>query len=438
MTVFLIATFATAILLIYLSIHHWIRNHRLTSKAIQTRLKTVSKLLTLEQWSEAQNALLPLLHHAKGGAKAHLYYARALHGANALDQALHAITHASKLYPEELLLRLEEGKILLDLERPDEALKTFKVCGPILHTESDTITLALALLRGGFPEQCWHHLEQRVDKSKNSELIALAAETLYILKRYPESIQFFEYAIELGNRKHRILTYLAHAYRKLGNLAKAEQIYRDLLEKDPGDVEAILGLGHCMEERGEIQKAFFLYQSTHAWKKKDCRLIKHAAIAALHIRKYAYAERYFYEVMRRGEQSPTLLSYYGYSLERQKKWPQAEQVYLNLIKAFPAKANGYRGVAWLFGVGLTTTVSEEQGVNFAHISLKLVGDVTSWEILSAVFARIGNFERAYQIQEGLLAKESDKAIRQRRQEALRCLRKNHPLNDHHLGCSLVA
>lgn len=435
---FLITTFATAILLIYISIHHWIRNHRLTSRTIQKRLKAVSQLLTMEQWSDAQNALLPLLHHAKGGAKAHLYYAQALRGSHALDQALHAITHASRLYPEELLLRLEEGKILLELERPEEALKTFKVCNPILHTESDNITLGIALLRGGFAQQCWEHLEKQLDKTKNSELIALAAETLYILKRYAEAIHLFEYGIELGGHNHRILAQLAHAYRRLGNLAQAEQLYRSLLEKDPGDVEATIGLGRCMEERGEFQKAFFLYQSNHAWEKKDRRLIKQAAVAALHIRKYAYAERYFYELIRRKESSPTLLSYYGYSLERQKKWSQAEQIYLRLIKDYPSKPNGYRGIAWLFGVGLTTSVSEEQGVNFAHIALKLVGDTTSWEILSAAEARVGNFERAYQIQEGLLEKEGDRVIRQRRQEALRCLRKNHPLNDHHVGCSLVA
>ena len=435
---FLIATFATAIFLIYLSIHHWIGNHRLTSKTIQTRLKHISKLLTMGEWSEAQNALLPMLHHAKGGPKAHLYYAQALRGAQLLDQALHTITHASKLYPEELLLRLEEGKILLELERPEDALKTFKVCGPILHTESDTLTLCLALLRGGFPQQCWQHLEKLLDKTQNSELVVLAAETLYILKRYAEAIHLFQYALELGGKNHRTLTQLAHAYRKLGNLAQAEQIYRNLLEKDPGDVDATIGLGQCMEERGEFQKAFLIYQSNHAWEKKDRRLIKQAAVVALQTRKYAYAERYFYELINRGDCSATLLSYYAYSLERQKKWPQAEKIYLRLIADFPSKPNGYRGISWLFGVGLTTTISEDQGVNFAHIALKLKGDTTSWEILSAVEARVGNFERAYNIQEGLLKKESNKSIRHRRQEALRCLRKNHPLNDNHVGCSLVA
>lgn len=435
---FIIIALLTLACICYLSIRLWIRNHSYTSSSIQKILNEVSQLISLEKWDEAQNAILPLLHHPKSGAKAHLYYSQVLRGTHALDQALHCIRYASKHYPEELLLRLEEGKILLELGQPEEALKAFEVCAPILRTESDVLALARALLRGGYPEQCWSLIAKRLDKTKNEELISLAAETLSTLKKFAEAIYYYEYGIQLGFCNHYILGQLAHAYRRLGNLGQAEKIYRNLLEKDPGDVEATLGLGRSMEERGLYQKAFLIYQSNHAWEKKDRRLIKQAALCALNIRKYHYAEHYFQELAKAHDASPTTLSYYGYSLERQKKWDKAEQVYLNLIKKFPSQPNGYRGAAWLFGVGLTTAISNEQGLNFAHISLKLLNDSTSWEILSAVHARIGDFEKAYQIQEALLAQESDKLVRQRRQEALRHLRKNLPLEDQHVSCSLVA
>ncbi|MCH9608573.1 MAG: Beta-barrel assembly-enhancing protease [Chlamydiales bacterium] len=436
--VFIVVVLLTIAFISYLSVRHWIRNYQLTAKTIQKSLNSASYLITLGKWDEAKNILLPLLHHAKGGAKVHLYYVQALQGAHSYDEALHLVKYASKLYPEELLLRLEEGKILLELEQPEEALQAFKVCSPILRSESDIHTLALALLRGGHTEQSWHLIEKRLDQTKNGELIVLGGEILIALKNYTEAIHLFKKAEELGYNHRYLVSQLAHAYRKLGNLSEAEHLYRKLLEKDPADVNATLGLGKCMEERGHFQKAFLIYQSSHAWKKKDRRLIKQTAFCALYTKKYSYAEHYFYELSKSFDPSPSILSYYGYSLERQKKWQKAEQVYLETIRQFPDKPNGYRGAAWLFGVGLNTVISDKEGLNFAHITVELLNDATSWSILSAVEARVGNFERAYQIQEGLLSQDEDEKSQRLRKQVLRRLRNNYPLEGEHVASPLVA
>ena len=41
---------------------------------------------------------------------------------------------------------------------------------------------------------------------------------------------------------------------------------------------------------------------------------------------------------------------------------------LKLIRLFPNDYQGYRALAWMFGVGLSQTVSQTQGLNYAHIA----------------------------------------------------------------------
>ncbi|HEY4831349.1 MAG TPA: hypothetical protein VIH61_02195, partial [Waddliaceae bacterium] len=171
---------------------------------------------------------------------------------------------------------------------------------------------------------------------------------------------------------------------------------------------------------------------------KDLRLLHQAGFAALRSKKYRAAETYFFEVMQQQEPDPQTLAYYGFSLENQKKWQEAEQTYLKLIQVFPAYPQGYRALAWMFGVGLSQTVSHEQGINYAHRALKLKNDTVSWEILSACAARTGAFDKAYQIQLTLAKQDADTQTRARRQQALRTLRKKMPLGNHHVLRSLVA
>ena len=398
----------------------------------------VSKHALLGNWQEAREELLPVLESGKGGKEAALLEVQVLRGTKEWIKALNKAGEAASKYPEELHFRLEEGLILLQLNKPREALDAFKVCAPIMRGETDIIALAVALNQGGYPEQAFELLEPWVESTQNGELIALAGETFFERKQFQTAIDFYYYAFQLGHKTHHLFTQLAHAYRRLGNLAESEKIFRKLLEKDPSDLTATLGLGACMQERGHFQKALLIYQSSGAWESKDTALLQAAGLCSLYTQKYPFAERYFFELIQSSEPDVTLYSRYALAFEGQRKWQEAEQIYRKMTQIFPSNPLGYRALAWMFGVGLTRTVSEEQGIRHAHIALKLRNDAVSWEILSACEARMGNFERAYQIQMTLASQDEEKEARQRRQQALRNLRKNHPLDDHHVVRSLVA
>ncbi len=435
---FIIIVLITFALVAYLTIRDRMKTPRISQHSIQKHLKAVSRYVSLGNWQEAKERLAPLIESGRGGKDALLLHIQVLRGTKSLTQALPEVLKAARAYPEELLFRMEEGLVLLEMNRPEEALKAFRVCAPIMRGESDAIVLATALCHSGYPTQAFELLEPWIENTQNGELISLIGDTFFETKQFNQAIDHYLRAIEMGVQTYRLFTQLGHAYRRFGNLSESEKVFRRLLERDPGDLSATLGLGACMQERGHFQKALLIYQSSGAWQTKAPALMKEAGICALKTKKFAYAECYFLEAIRKSEPEASLYVSYAFALENQEKWQEAEQTYLRLIHLFPSSPQGYRGLAWMFGIGLTRTLSQDQGISYAHVALKLKNDLVSWEILSAVEARVGHFEKAYEIQMMLASQDKEKEARSRRSQALRKLRNHCPLEGQHVARMLVA
>lgn len=413
---------------------------RLSDIVTKKNIKKASRLISSNNYQEAQKLLTRIISNKKGSKAGLLLHVHLLRKKRCLKEALTILSYAKRRWPEELQFRLEEGLILLELGQPKEALEAFEVCSPIIKKEADILALSSALYLTGKTKQAYDLVEPLVEHTQNGELLALVGNIFFGQKQFHKSINFYTNAINLGYKTHFLSTQLAHSFRQLGNLAKAEQIFRSLLKKDGDDLDAILGLGACMQERGDFQRALLIYQTSTVWNKKDHRLMREAAICALKTKKYFFAELYLLEVINKMEKNidPTILARYGFALEKQNKWQEAEQLYLRLIQEYPSYPQGFRALAWMFGVGLTRTISNEDGKNFAYIAANLSNDTISWEIVSACEARLGNFQKAYQIQLLLVNKDKTKPERIRRQQALRSLRKQHPLDEQQVIRSLVA
>lgn len=420
---------------LFIAIREWIQRKQLSSSSHSRLFKKISQFIVLQQWDRAIKELDLLKTKRKSGKEITLFEVQVLQGTGRYHEALQQVTVAKHHYPEELLFRLEEGKILLQLEQPKEALEAFYVCAPIIRQEIDFYFLALAQFKVARTTECLELLRPFLTITQNTQMLALAGEAFYENKKFNEAIKVFTTAMQLGDHSHRNLIQLGHSFRRLGNLAEAEKIFRELLVQNCSDCEAILGLGSCLEERGNHYKAFFIYQSGP---KKNPILLQKIGSTALRIEKYKVAELAFFELLQSQGPNIQLMTYYAFSLEAQKKWQEAEQFYLKLIHLYPSQYQGYRALAWLFGVGLSQTLSQKEGLNFAYRSLKLKNDALSWEILSACCARIGDFDKAYQIQDALSKQDSERSIRIQRQQCLRHLRKRIPLNDHLVLRSQVA
>lgn len=414
----------------FLSYRDWVQNSHLSAKDCERILTSISKLIILEEWQEAKKQLLSLINRKKGGKKALLLYTQVLRGTKEFEKAL----MIASSYPEDSSFNIEKGKLLLEINEPKRALEAFQAARDMMRTESDLLDLALAYLRAGFPEKCWEIVESHLTSAL---ALAIGAECLLEQKQYQRSLELYERAIKSGWNSHHLQTQLGTLHRNLGNFALSEAIYRKILEKDSGDVIATLGLGACMQEKGLYQKALLIYQSGQAWQKKDPRILKQAALMALYTQRFEFAENYLSELFALEKPSSELYSYYGYALEQQEKWEEAEKIYQKQRDDYPTDHRPYRAAAWLFGVGLST-ISSEEGLNFANHALELKPDSLSYEILSACEARAGNFEAAYTIQEYLATLDKSPDERKRRQMLLKTLRKNLPLDNQHILRQLVA
>ncbi len=421
----------------FLSFRDWAKYQRLTLKEKQRLLLLVSKLISLEEWQEAKKMLMPLIEKEIGGKEARLLYIQVLRGTKEHDKALQVARQASQNEPEELLYRVEEGKTHLERGDAEAALAALLVAGPILRKESELVDLATAYLRAGFANKSWEILEPLLKASPRGNTLALAGETLLEEKQYGLAIAYFTQACAIGWNTHQVQVGLGYATLYLGNFAEAERIFRKILEKDSSDVAATLGLGACMEERAHYHRALLIYQSGSAWLKKDPRLILQTGICALLAKKYNVAEECFKGMIDLGEASCELYFQHGFCLEMQQKWSFAEENYKEAVRLFPEDPRGYVALAWLFGVGLTQSLTAEEGLQVAYRALSLKPDALSYELLSAAKARVGDFDGATLLQEYLSTLDKEKGERIRRGHLLKALRKQLPLGEGHISRRLV-
>jgi tetratricopeptide (TPR) repeat protein len=425
--------------MIYVTIRYWLRRAHLGSYRIKETLNEVRRHIALEEWDLASSKLIPLLENKQGGKKAELFHIQILRNQNCLKKALSKVQAASKIFPEELLFRLEEGKILLELNEAKEALETLNVCTPIFRFEGDFQAYGRALLETGYPEKCLEVIAPWLERNQAGQLYALAAKAHFALHAFNEAILWGEKAVKQKYRPHSMMILLGNAYRRNGNLTSAQHLFRSLVDKDSMDIAALMGLGECLQERKEFTKALLIYQSSKAWEHQDARLLYEAGICALKSGRYAQAHSYFAIVLEKQQvHTPKLLAYFGFCLEKQEKWSEAEYHYRTLLHLFPNDPQGYLALAWMFGVGKTTALEDEEGMLFAERALALHQSKMSLEILSACLSRVGEFERAYEIHRKLSVHDKESHERVRRAQVMRQLRKQTPLNTTLITHSLVA
>ena len=111
------------------------------------------------------------------------------------------------------------------------------------------------------PTQCLHILAPYLEMTQNEKMIALAADALYDLKHFREAINAYNQAISLGHVSHHIHVHLAHAYRRLGNLAEAEKNLPLSSQQKWRRYRRHFRIGSCLQERGQYLKAFLIYQT---------------------------------------------------------------------------------------------------------------------------------------------------------------------------------
>jgi tetratricopeptide (TPR) repeat protein len=398
-------------------------------------LRRVREEIVLKNWASARSLL------AKCTSKEVEWYILSLELLCELkdwENALPLADEALAQHGDQLQLHLKKGHILMALDRPQEAIDHFVRAEPIQQDESDRLAHARALFQCGQFNLAWIGLEPFIQSSRSGPLLALAADCLFAQRRYQQALLYYEKAAEQGIDNHQLMARHGHCLLRVGRLDEAEVLLRSILEVDESHLLATLSLGSCLEDQERYQEALEIYQNQTIWQLNDARILRQSGICAFYLGEYQYAELYLQEATRRGSQPRKSLAFLGYALECQQRWEEAEKVYHQLIQDHPDYVVGYRGLAWLYGVGISQAIDAETGLLYAKRCVEILPDTSSWEVLSACEARAGNFSEAHQIQENLSRNEADRATRQRRLRAMRALRQKLPLNEEFVARTLVA
>ncbi|MGM0439788.1 MAG: tetratricopeptide repeat protein [Chlamydiota bacterium] len=421
-----------------LVIYRWLMNRQLSGQIIHNTREKLSQLIAVGNWEEAEKELNVLLKHSPHHSKTTLLQSQVLRGTRQFSKACTIIEECLKKNPHDLCLLQERAKVLLDLGKPQLALESLKSCTPIIRTEDEILDLARALYQNSLVDEAWRQLQDFIMRTTNGRLLALAGDCRFQRQRYQEALILYQRAQDNSWSNLQILLRIGHCYRRLDKWFKAKQAFAQILQHDESDISAVIGFGECLENEGEYHKALSLYQAPAIWDQGSPYILRQAGICAAHNGQYSYAQLYLQEALNKGISSPQALAFLGYSLEHQKLWRQAEKVYVQLAEEYPSHPAGYLGLAWLYGVGLTSSLDAETGLSVAYRAVDVYSDPVSWELLSACEARAGNFDKAHTIQENLFSQTEDKTTRQRLQQAMRTLRKKRPLDHKHVRRVRVA
>lgn len=425
----ILLTVFVILVLAFFTVRFYLLRQIFSQKDLERIRKKIAEEITLGNWEAASKELKVLQDRRIFDLELALLEIQILLAAKQFQEALDLIDKYLQVYQHNFALYRQQGKIFLSLGKALDAIESFKKCQTILKEEEDWIDWTSALFQGGMVQEAWSELEEILKQTKNPRFFALAGDCQFSFGDYQQALVLYQKALENGWNNYHILSRTAHSLKNVGKICQAEACFRKILEKDPADVSATLGLGACLEAKGKYGKALLVYQRGKAWDKGEWSILRQAGICAIYTQKYDFAEVYLRESLKRASPSPQALAFLGYSLEKQERWKEAETTYLQLVQEFPEHIAGYRALAWLFGVGKSPSLSVKEGLMLAQKAVQIHADAASFEILSACEARAGNFGRAHRIQEKLSNQSNDQRSRLRRCRAMRILRKNMPLDE---------
>ncbi len=78
---------------------------------------------------------------------------------------------------------------------------------------------------------------------ENHDILFIVGGIYYMQKRYTAALPYFERALRIGRYDTEVLALKAQCHRRLGQKSRADECWRDILEVDPKNAEALKMLG---------------------------------------------------------------------------------------------------------------------------------------------------------------------------------------------------
>jgi tetratricopeptide (TPR) repeat protein len=409
-----------------------------TNPKTKQLLEKAQQALSLKDWEQAKFTLEKLLSINPYLSETLVLYSKYFRLTKRPLEAYEKAIQAYNKCPEKGFVCLEFGKTIFDLGDSKKSLNIFKKHKLLLTSCEDLTYYSEILLSQNYSDEAWLIIKKLLKSSPSSQIYTLSGEYHFNKECFGQALQFFRKALSTGKDDYHLQLRVGQCLKRIGFMEDAISQLQHILYCDPKNLLATLELGHCFELGNSHKQALLLYQRPQVWSLGDPHILRQAGSCALKLRQYHHAQLYFQEAIKKGLSSIKNLALLGFSFECQECWEEAEETYFQLIEQFPQHPAGYRGLAWLYGVGFSVHLEPKDGLFMAQQAVKILPDVTSWELLSACEARAGNFTKAHQIQEKLSQKSNDKQQQKRCRKAMRALRKKMPLDTRFVSRILVA
>lgn len=179
------------------------------------------------------------------------------------DDALQCFDKILEKYPEEISAIYRKGMTYFEFSELEQAIGQFDIVLEMAPDEIDSLYAKGAILSNlGKNLEALAFLDKAIELDPQLHIAWLAKGYLFLNeKKYNEAIICFSKVEELG-QKESVYVGKGHALRKLAKFEEAEAIYKQAINIDPYDAEALFGLGAIEFRNQNLKKALdFLYKS---------------------------------------------------------------------------------------------------------------------------------------------------------------------------------
>jgi tetratricopeptide (TPR) repeat protein len=264
------------------------------------RLALADLLLRLKDYSSARDQLRLLLSDKGFGPRAALKIARSFAGEHHFAEADAVLdSHSSQLKDLDSSSQLELGRLLIDLERPAQAVALLSALHDASRDdESISATLLLAKVRMNARAEAIESIAQLEKQPlKDAGVWQQLASQFYEEQAFPEALALYQQVLRRFPERHAAALGMARTYLRLyepdsarkilleprgdlnerdrsmvmaeyhalvGEYSEAIAIARRLFEADAGDVQAAILLGNVYHDSSQFQLAAAAYSAALA------------------------------------------------------------------------------------------------------------------------------------------------------------------------------
>lgn len=380
----------------------------------------IKALIEDKNYFEAQTLLTPLLKKKNAKKEAFIYQIQIYHGTGKLEEAYEMSLKFQKKWKLKTF-QLQEAISLLLLDRNEEAATTFMTCQDILEKESEKFYFATALYRIERFNEALSILRPYQYITKEPKLAALVASCMIKLEKYDEVVGYLTSMLQ-EQENFLLQTQLAEAYLYLEEIPVAIVLFEKLYQSNSSTLLVLLGFATCLEKIGEYKKAISLLQSSQFWETQEPSVLNQAIYPLLYLHKYSEAEVLLKNMLSQKPGEIALLAELGLCLEKQDKFQEAEDIYLQILEKEPNNLPSMQFLVWLRTQSLSQKISIEKALEMAHKMVHISPQIAHWELLSLCEALAGNFQFAIKILLSLLQQDQNVGSRVRRQRIIRQLK----------------